>query len=157
MGDPGPAHIRRVLEATSRDDSPADALVLYDWAIERGDMRLAASAIDRAYGLDPRDSLVARHRQTILDGLAVVEHGLRFRYVPEGAFLMGSASGEPDERPVHPVLTGPFWISEAPVTWTAYCDLMGWTPAPGSMPRDDNRTTFALRQGNKIRRQYCDT
>jgi formylglycine-generating enzyme len=37
-------------------------------------------------------------------------------WVPGGTFLMGSADFYPEERPVHPVSVGGFWIDERPVT-----------------------------------------
>lgn len=95
---------------------------------------------------------------------SVVEHGIRFRYIPAGPFLMGSDTGEPDERPVHQVTLDAFWLAETPLTWAAYCDLMGWDPPPGGLPleapleRDGTvHSQFHLYEQNKIRLQYCET
>lgn len=155
MGDPGEALIRSVLDDGSPRGSAADALVVCDWALERGDVRLAASALDRAFGLGPDDERIARHRAAVLDGLALIEHGIRFRYLPAGTFLMGSDAGDADERPVHAARTSEYWLSETPVTWAAYCDLMGWTAPPGGVPPGGG--DFDLAQDNKIRRQYCES
>ena len=47
---------------------------------------------------------------------------------------MGADDGDPDERPVHPVELGAFWITDVPITWSAYHALMGWPPPPNGMP-----------------------
>ncbi|WP_116024427.1 SUMF1/EgtB/PvdO family nonheme iron enzyme [Thermomonospora umbrina] len=124
-----------------------------------GDHRRAASVYDRAYGLDPTDAEVAEARRTLLDRLAVVEHGLRFRYVPAGTFLMGSDVGDPDESPVHPVRLGGHWMAETAVSWSTYCDLMGWEPPPIGFPKEEQGAKMAgfhLHEENKIRLQYCE-
>lgn len=36
--------------------------------------------------------------------------------IPGGAYMLGSDTGPPDERPVHPVSLEPFWIDRAEVT-----------------------------------------
>jgi formylglycine-generating enzyme len=148
-------------------DEGARFLVAADWFLSRGQNELAASALDRAYGLLPGDEDVARQRRAVLDDLAVEEHGLVFRYVPAGTFLMGANSGDPDERPVHPRRLGAFWISDVPITWAAYCDLSGWSAPPAGWPPDDDPTFvaaagdtmsgFMLNELNKIRLQYCET
>jgi formylglycine-generating enzyme required for sulfatase activity len=137
-----------------------DPLVLARECVDKGDLRAAAGAYDRAYA---RGSEVAAERREVLDQLAVVEHGLRFRYIPAGTFLMGSERGEPDERPVHPVTLGEFWLAEIPMTWSAYCELMDWQPPPRSQPLEPPEPTpgsrvhpvLVLNEHNKIRRQYC--
>ncbi|HEX2314906.1 MAG TPA: SUMF1/EgtB/PvdO family nonheme iron enzyme [Thermomonospora sp.] len=123
-----------------------------------GDDRLAATAYDRAHGLDPSDTEVAEARAALLDRLAVIEHGLRFRYVPAGTFLMGSETGDPDESPVHPVRLGGYWMAETPLSWAAYCDLMGWEPPPNGRPLEELEfgPGFHLHEENKIRLQYCE-
>lgn len=117
---------REILNACEPDGDPSAGLVLADYYLERDNERMAAAALDRAYGLAPHDALIVRQRTAILDRLAVREHGLIFRYVPAGTFLMGSAYGDPDQRPVHPVSLDGFWIADVPTTWAAYCQLMGW-------------------------------
>lgn len=159
MPDLSPEFLAKVLEATSPAGDPRDALVLADAFLERGEPRRAASALDRAYGLSPADPDVARQRAAVLDSLAVEEHGLRFRFVPGGPFLMGCATGDPDERPVHVARTGDFWIAEVPLTWAAYCDLRGWSAPPEGAPRgpQDDDAAFHLYESNKMRLQYCET
>lgn len=91
-----------------------------------GNLEGAATLYDRAYGLDPDNPDIARARDDVLDRLAVVEHGLTFRYIPGGVFLMGEHFREPDERPWHPVWLSPFWLTETPVSWADFEQLMGW-------------------------------
>ena len=95
---------------------------------------LAATAYDRAFGLDPSDREMTETRSRLLDSLAVREHGLIFRYIPGGSFLMGSNQGDRDERPEHPVELSGFWISDVPISWAAYCRLMGWQLPPAACP-----------------------
>ena len=65
---------------------------------EDGNLQGAATVYDRVYGLDPTHEEMSRRRGRILDRLAITEHGVRFRYVPGGSFLMGCSVGEPDEQ-----------------------------------------------------------
>ncbi len=133
-------------------------------AAEHGDQDLAATAWDRAWALQPGDPSITRHRAAALDRLAVTEHGLRFRYVPGGSYLMGSDDGDPDERPVHVVRLDPFWLADEPVSWTAYCELMDWDAPPAGRPRKrdsagadvDRGERFSFNEGSKIRLQYCE-
>jgi formylglycine-generating enzyme required for sulfatase activity len=127
-----------------------------------GDFRTAAIAYDRAYALDPTNTEVAQARQEVLESLSIREHGLYFRYIPAGTFLMGSESGDPDEQPVHPVELGDYWLTEAPVSWTDYCRLMGWKLPPDGMPHGDvpgkdfDRRIFPHPFADQMRRQYCE-
>ncbi|RAY17312.1 Sulphatase-modifying factor protein [Actinomadura craniellae] len=124
-----------------------------------GETRLAATAYDRAYGLDPADPEVAGARRALLDALAVEEHGIRFRYVPAGTFLMGSESGDPDEWPVHPVRLDDYWLAETAISWASYCALMGWELPPAGRPRETEvarAAMFHLGEENRIRMQYCE-
>jgi formylglycine-generating enzyme len=119
----------------------------------------AAIAYERAFGLAPERQDIAEARQKLLNQLAITEHGIHFRYIPAGTFLMGSDNGDPDERPVHPVYTEAFYLSDVPISWAAYCDLMDWHPAPDSYPKVEppaKMAYFVLAQENKIRRQYCE-
>ncbi len=143
----------------------ADYLAMAHRLESGGDLRAAASAADQAVGLDPGGREIVAVRRSLLDRLAVTEHGITFRYIPAGTFLMGSDAGDPDEAPVHPVRLGDYWLAETPMSWAAYCDLMGWAPPQeGGMPRDFDREAtgpfrkdlFALSQENKIRLQYCE-
>ena len=130
---------------------------------EAGNLPGAATVYDRAFGIAPEIAVVQERRTAVLDRLAVVEHGLRFRYVPAGPFLMGSQDGEPDERPLHPVWLSAFWLSETPISWADYCRLMGWSAPPEGFPGDwqapaegFDAAPFHLREANKIRLQYCE-
>jgi formylglycine-generating enzyme len=146
-------------------DDAARFLVAADWFLSQGDRAAAASSLDRAYALVPDDPHVARQRLAILDELSVREHGLVLRYVPAGAFVMGSASGDPDERPAHVRRVSAFWITDIPITWASFCALLGWRPPPHSEPPEDDPSFaeetegvgrgFYLHEMNKIRRQYC--
>ncbi|MEO0605674.1 MAG: SUMF1/EgtB/PvdO family nonheme iron enzyme [Myxococcota bacterium] len=147
-----------VLAAWRSDDHPGEALVAADWFLERGDKELAASALDRAYGLAPHDEGVAERRRALLEELAIEAHGLSFRYVPAGTFLMGASDGDPDERPVHPVRTEAYYVAEVPMTWAAFCHLMGWSAPPrGAPPEDSEADRFWIADANKMRMQYCET
>jgi formylglycine-generating enzyme required for sulfatase activity len=123
----------------------------------------AATVYDRAYGVDPQREDVRQARARVLDQLAVFEHGIPFRYIPAGAFLMGFDHGEPDERPWHPVWLSAYWMAETPMSWDLYCQLMGWEAPPRGAPKDHpvpagdiDRAIFYLHQANKIRLQYCE-
>ncbi len=123
----------------------------------------AATVYDRAYGIAPEIETIRRRRAAVLDQLNIVEHGLRFRYIPAGPFLMGCEDGQPDERPRHPVWLSAYWLSETPISWTVYCRLMDWHPPPEGFPRNDeppaegfDAAAFHLREANKIRLQYCE-
>jgi sulfatase modifying factor 1 len=149
--------------AAGRAGEAAAFVVAADHFLARGQLELAASALDRAYGLAPDDASIMVQRRDVLDRLALTEHGLVFRYVPAGTFLMGSTDGDPDERPVHAVAVPAFWITERPVTWAEFCDLLGWEPPPVGQPRERDEEppkerrmdAFHLREANKIRRGYC--
>lgn len=138
---------------------PADYLVAADAYLLAGDRALAATALDRAYALAPDDAAIARQRAAILDELAITVAGLSFRYVPAGAFLMGSEHGDPDERPVHLRQVEAFWITDVPLSWTAFCTVAGFTPPPeGKSPghaASDQEARFVEAERRKIRLQYC--
>ncbi len=107
-----------------------------------------AEQYDQTYGLTPMDEELKAARQQVLEQLAVVEHGLSFRYIPAGAFLMGSDSGDPDEQPVHHVELDGFWMSDTPITWATYCALMGWEEPRAGVPRPNSHAY-------KILVRYC--
>jgi sulfatase modifying factor 1 len=166
---------RWLLSSVGREGDAADFLTRAHELEAAGDLELAATAYDRAYARAPEDETIAQARRHVLDQLAVTEHGLTFRYVPAGSFLMGYSSGEPDERPVHVVELSAYWLSDAPMSWVDYCDLMGWQPAPIGLPPDDGaypgdehyverlpEPTAAqeimqwAHAENRIRLQYCE-
>ena len=160
MTDPLSQQFKEFALASSGPDGDADrALVAADYFLEHNEIRLAASAFDRAFGLRPHDESIRRQRGNLLDQLAIHEHGLCFRYIPAGTFLMGSGSGEVDEQPVHPVPLDDYWVSDIPVTWSTYAELMAFSPPPRCVPASDvdRSLLFALHQKNKIRLQYCET
>ncbi len=129
-----------------------------------GNLPGAATVYDRAYGLDPTATDVREGRQRVLDRLAVVEHALVFRYIPGGVFLMGTDTGEADERPRRPVWLSPYWLSETPVSWAACCRLMDWEPPPAGFPRnyegpptgEFDHWAAGVYNENKLRLQYCE-
>jgi formylglycine-generating enzyme required for sulfatase activity len=128
-----------------------------------GNLEGAATVYDRAFGLAPREEEIHLARQGLLQRLAVVEHGIVYRYIPGGVFLMGRSDGEADERPWHPVWLVPYWMSETPISWATYCRLMDWEPPPHGAPREPpaaagefDRAAFHLYEANKLRLQYCE-
>lgn len=126
-----------------------------------GEFEGAASVYDRAFGIDPTIQQVRLARKAVLDRLAVFEHGMRFCYIPAGPFLMGSNEGEDDERPLHPVWLSAYWLAETCVSWSGYCQLLGWSEPPNGAPADFNgpqarHESFTLYNQNKIRLQYCE-
>jgi formylglycine-generating enzyme required for sulfatase activity len=143
-----------------------DPWLLFEIALQlerEGSLEAAATVYDRAYGISPTAELIQLHRRHLLDQLAITEHGIRFRYIPEGVFLMGCEQGEPDERPWHPVWLSPYWLSETPISWAAYCRLMGWEAPPVGAPLEQpergagfDTERFTLYNENKIRLQYCE-
>ncbi len=125
-----------------------------------GNREGAAAVLDRAYGIDPTLERTVQLRTRVLDQLAIVEQGIRFRYIPAGPFLMGWDQGEPDEQPLHPVWLRPYWLSETAISWSKYCEVMDWAPPPAGAPREEvvgfNAPLFHLHQETKIRLQYCE-
>lgn len=142
--------------------SAQDLLRLARELEDRGDVRTAATAYDRARIVAPADPGIAEARGDLLERMAVEEHGIVFRYIPAGSFVMGSAGGDLDERPVHSVRVDDYWLSETPVSWSAYCNLMGWEPPPTGMPQEEAGGSgsgdpgWFLYEANKIRLQYCE-
>lgn len=95
----------------------------------------------------------------LLEELVRHDHGLTWRYVPGGRFLMGSEQGEPDEAPVHEVTLEGFWMTDVPVSWHDHTRLCGWNPPPNGYPPGEppeRMAWFGLAQDNKIRLQYCE-
>src|SRR5579859_2743602 len=155
---------RRLIESSA---TAQDAVKLVDLANQLdggGDLHGAATALDRAFGLDPANPVVRQKRQELLDRLAVKEHGLVFRYIPAGTFLMGSTEGDPDEQPVHPVTLDHFWLTETPVSWADFCRIMDWEAPPNGMPKDaaakdarkQDKSFWAISAMNRVRLQYCE-
>jgi sulfatase modifying factor 1 len=128
-----------------------------------GDFHLAATAYDRAVGLDGTNPQIIQARNHLLEHLAVTDHGIRFVYVPAGTFLMGSDVGDPDEKPAHSVELGHYWLSETPISWAAHCQMAGWEPPPNGLPKGFDWKKIPkgdfigfLPAANKVRLQYCE-
>jgi formylglycine-generating enzyme required for sulfatase activity len=49
-----------------------------------------------------------------------IKDGMLELYIPEGSFMMGSDSGDPDEKPVHQVTLDAYWIDQTEVTVGMY-------------------------------------
>lgn len=156
------AEHQRLIEGSS---TAADAAKLVELAGQfqaKGQLHHAATALDRAFGLDSGNPVIRRIRQDLLDCLSVSEHGLNFRYVPAGTFIMGSFDGDPDEQPVHQVQLEHFWLTETPVSWADFCRLMDWEPPPVAMPKEarklqkPDKSLWEISALNRIRLQYCE-
>ena len=156
-----PQH-QRLLEGSSTPADAAKLLELADQFQADGALHLAATALDRAFGLDAVNPAIRDKRQDLLDRLAVSEHGFNFRYVPAGTFIMGAFDGDPDEQPVHSVQLAHFWLTETPVSWADFCRIMDWEPPPHGMPkeamnmRERDKLLWKLSLLNRIRLQYCE-
>ena len=57
-------------------------------------------------------------------------NGIEFVYIPPGTFMMGSDSGDDDEKPVHKVtITKGFWMSKYEVTQAQWESVMDKNPS----------------------------
>ncbi len=133
----------------------------------RGDLEGAAATLDAAARED-RERTLPLLRQ-VLDELAVTEHGITFRYVPAGTFVMGSSDGDADEAPAHEVELPGYWLSETPLSWDEFAHALDW-PIPPAHPTEQQIETlfeshertgrmpaaFAYLHATKIRLQYCE-
>lgn len=150
-----------ILEESGTEGSWEDRVNLAEDLLQKGKPKLAATAFDRAFALAPDHAKVIEARQELLDQLAVVEHGIPFRFIPAGTFWMGDDYGEPDEQPRHQVRTGGFWLSETTVSWAKYIELMEWEMPPYAIPPVSDKPSstsdkvFMIQLGNKIRMDYC--
>lgn len=129
--------IDQLYNAYDSTGDPVEYVELAQELVAKNELEAAVTAYDRAYGLAPSDHDIVTARQNVLDQLAIVEHGIVFRYIPAGTFLMGSEDGDPDEQPVHPVKLNAYWLSETPISWAKYCELMDFQPPPDGGP-DEN-------------------
>lgn len=145
-------------DSAERGDAEA-AEVLADALLEREELEGAASALDKAFGWRPDDTQLAARRAALLDRLAIDHAGLRWRFVPAGASLIGSERGDPDERPRHARQLDSFYISEEPLSWHAYKLLMGWDDDDeerGFEEALDDDLRWMVWMGDKLRLQYCE-
>lgn len=129
-----------------------------------GEFEAAAATLD-AVAYQDRERVLPLLSPLLAD-LAGVEHGLVFRYIPAGTFLMGSDTGEPDERPAHEVTLPGFWMSEAPLSWHDFTRVLGW-PAPPAWPTEEQvqaiseafappkSARFNYGNDSKMRMRYC--
>jgi formylglycine-generating enzyme required for sulfatase activity len=156
-----PEHFRWV---TLQFEPEGDVWRLLDIArqLERdGNLEGAATVYDRAFGIEPHNAEVRGERQMVLDALTVEEHGMVFRYIPAGVFLMGNPRGTADEQPWHPVWLEACWLADRPLDWDTYCRLMGY-PAPVALPRQPGPGAGLEDEGwaygglNRLRLQYCE-
>jgi formylglycine-generating enzyme required for sulfatase activity len=158
---------QRLIEGSTTTEDAVKLVEVAEQLRGAGDTHGAATALDRAFGLDSANPVVRQKRQELLDRLAVEEHGLVFRYIPAGTFIMGSTEGDPDEQPVHPVKLEHFWLTETPVSWADFCRLTDWTPPPDGMPKDaakevkkdrrkQDKSLWDISLLNKVRLQYCE-
>jgi formylglycine-generating enzyme required for sulfatase activity len=82
--------------------------------------------------------------------------GLKYVYIPPGAFLMGCGASDSDcyadsEGPSHKVtLTRPFWIGQTPVTQQAFQKVTGKNPSAAKGP---NRPVESVTWGDAA--AYC--
>ena len=122
-----------------------------------GDLEGAAATLD-AVAWQAREDVLPL-LQDVLEQLTVIENGFVFRYVPAGTFIMGNDDGEPDERPAHAVTLSAFWMSDTPLSWSAFARLLDW-PEPPEFPPDEQldgfADSFAYFNDSKIRLQYCE-
>ncbi len=108
--------------------------------VANGSIDTAASLLDRAWGHHPSHRALQDARANVLDSLAVKEHSITFRYVPAGWFWQGSEDGDHDERPRRRVELDPFWIADAPLTWTQIATFADLVPAPSLRWKSEGRT-----------------
>ena len=89
-------------EATLRAEGPLNPLTLQGWPMTV--LQAAAAQLGRI------DEIAPVTTKTLVLGKG---QSLTFRRIPAGSFVMGSATGYPDERPQAVVkIEKPFWISE---------------------------------------------
>jgi formylglycine-generating enzyme required for sulfatase activity len=121
------------------------------------DTRTASADTSREAGTDT--STEARSvGETMVNSI-----GMKLRRLPAGSLVMGSESGEPDERPRHQVaLTKSFFMGVHEVTQEQYETIMGANPSyfkkGGSYPVErvswDNAVEFCKRLSSREDRTY---
>ena len=69
---------------------------------------------------------ILKHRATLIEGSDVPED---FVFVKGGTFQMGSYNGEDNEKPIHTVTIGDFYIGKYEVTQRQWMEIMGNNPS----------------------------
>ncbi|MCW3100744.1 MAG: hypothetical protein JWL77_6362 [Chthonomonadaceae bacterium] len=87
---------------------------------------------------------IAAARLRLLDRLSVEEHGILFRYIPAGSFLMGSERGDPDETPIHEVTLSDYWLAETPLSLAKYHEITGAHERVGSITAAKLRIGYSI-------------
>jgi sulfatase modifying factor 1 len=62
----------------------------------------------------------AQQHTAYLQKIEGTKLSFEMKAIPGGSFLMGSADGNSDEKPVHSVKLDPFWMSKVEVTWDIF-------------------------------------
>ena len=63
---------------------------------------------------------LAQQHTAYLQKIEGTKLSFEMKAIPGGSFLMGNATGNPDEKPVHQVKIDPFWMSKLEVTWDIF-------------------------------------
>jgi len=87
----------------------------------------------------------------------LVGPGIKTVHIPGGTFQMGSNEGSVDEKPVHPVTVGNFWMGETEVTIGQYVAFLNETkPNSSKLEKwiDLDKYTHIRTDGNKY---YADS
>ncbi len=71
-------------------------------------------------------------------------------YIKGGTFMMGSDTGNPDEKPVHQVTVDGFWIDKYEITQKQYQEIMGTNP---SNSKGDNLPVEKVTWNNAM--EFC--
>jgi sulfatase modifying factor 1 len=87
-----------------------------------------SSALLGGCRIDDRPDRAGRRAETAPETI-VTKTGVEMVLIPAGQFLMGDDNGEDDEKPVHPVRVGSFYMDVCEVTQRDYQSLMGRNPS----------------------------
>jgi formylglycine-generating enzyme required for sulfatase activity len=75
----------------------------------------------------PSETSVAVTSTLGIGSVITGKDGMTLLYVPAGEFMMGSDSGDAEEKPVHTVYLDAFWIDKTDVTNAMFAKFMGET------------------------------
>jgi formylglycine-generating enzyme len=144
--------LESLLNSYGQEGDADEFFRLAQQAEAEGSLDFAATAYDRAFGLKPDNVLISTARRKLLDQLSIDEHGLHFRYIPAGTFLMGSGSSEEtDEQPQHPVRLDAFWLADVPISWERFARLMEFSPPPNIQTDQDWETRQDAKWLSKVK------